>query len=395
MSNSVPNGLKRSIGAGLLLFYGVGVMVGAGIYVLVGEVAGAAGIYAPISFLLAGLIAAPTALSYAELSTRYPEAAGEIAYVSAGFSIPALGNLAGLAIVLAGTVSAAAVLKGGIGYLGTLMPVSQPLLIAIVGVLLVGIAVIGVVESLAFAAILTAIEVVGLALVIGAGATAEPVESVGTFNLAGVGVGATLAFFAFIGFEDIVNLAEETKRPDRVLPIAILGSLAIASLLYVTVSWAAVRSVGAQALQGSERPLALVWESAGGSGALLAAIAVAAALNGVLAQMVMAARVLLGLGRRVPTLSAFAKPHPRFGTPATATILIGAIVISGAFLLPVAELATLTSIILLSLFVLVNLALIRIKQGSEPAAFSIPDWVPWIGAGLSAAALLISLLGLA
>src|SRR6056297_1103352 len=109
--------LKRRIGLGLLTAYGVGVMVGAGIYVLVGAVAAEAGIWAPLSFLLAGLIAAPTALSYSEFSARLPEAAGEAAFIRRGLQSRLLAVVVGLAIVAAGTVSAAAVLRGGTGYL--------------------------------------------------------------------------------------------------------------------------------------------------------------------------------------------------------------------------------------------------------------------------------------
>ncbi|MDR9395290.1 MAG: amino acid permease, partial [Roseovarius sp.] len=105
----MADALKRRIGLGLLTAYGVGVMVGAGIYVLVGAVAADAGVWAPLSFLVAGLIAAPTALSYAEFSTRLPEAAGEAIFVAKGLRVPMLALLVGLAIVAAGTVSAAAV----------------------------------------------------------------------------------------------------------------------------------------------------------------------------------------------------------------------------------------------------------------------------------------------
>ena len=104
--------LQRRIGLGLLTAYGVGVMVGAGIYVLVGAVAAQAGVWAPLSFLIAGLIAAPTALSYAEFTTRLPEAAGEALFVEKGLNSRLLGIVVGLAIVAAGTVSAGAVLRG-------------------------------------------------------------------------------------------------------------------------------------------------------------------------------------------------------------------------------------------------------------------------------------------
>src|SRR6056297_1765056 len=109
MGAAMAEDLKRRIGLGLLTAYGVGVMVGAGIYVLVGAVAAEAGIWAPLSFLIAGLIAAPSALSYAEFSTRLPEAAGEALFVAKGLGVPWLGTLVGMAIVAAGAISAAAV----------------------------------------------------------------------------------------------------------------------------------------------------------------------------------------------------------------------------------------------------------------------------------------------
>lgn len=384
--------LKRRIGLPLLIAYGVGVMVGAGIYVLVGAVAGVAGHFAPYAFLLAGLIAAPTALSYAEFSTRIPEAAGEAAYIGKGFGSELLAVLVGLAIVLAGTVSAAAVLRGGAGYLIGIADV--PLIWAAIamGLLLTGVAVIGVMESLSLAALFTAIEVIGLILVVWAGATSDPIPleiTEAVIPWAGIGAGAMLAFFAFIGFEDIVNMAEETRDPTFTMPRAILFSLVITSSLYALVVWAALRAVPPEALAGSDQPLALVWVSAtGGDARFLSAIAVFAALNGVLAQIVMASRVLFGLGKRSPALALFHHAHPRFGTPALASTLIGLAVILGAILLPVATLAETTSAVLLAVFVLVNAALIAVKRRGEPGPFTVPLFVPVLGLLLSAIALI-------
>ncbi|WP_136441194.1 APC family permease [Pacificoceanicola onchidii] len=377
--------LKRRIGLPLLTAYGVGVMVGAGIYVLIGAVAGVAGAWAPYAFLLAGIVAAPTALSYAEFSTRYPEAAGEAIYVGRGFQRDWLGVLVGLAIVVAGTISAAAVLRGGAGYMLGLVPLPAVAVIVGLGGLLIGVALVGVLESLSLAALFTAIEVIGLALVVWAGFTVEPVpyDQV-DIPWGGIGAGAVLAFFAFIGFEDIVNMAEEVREPERTLPRAILYSLAITSLLYALVAWVAVRAVTPEMLASSEQPLAMVWASGeGGDGRFLSAIAVFAALNGVLAQIVMAARVLFGLGRRGGALSVFQHAHPRFGTPGRATVLIGLAVITAALALPVAVLAEVTATVLLCVFVLVNLALILTKRRGERAAFEVPMAVPVTGLVLS------------
>lgn len=386
--------LKRRIGPRLLTAYGVGVMVGAGIYVLVGAVVADAGVWAPLSFLIAGLIAAPTALSYAEFSTRIPEAAGEAIYVAKGLRVPTLALVVGLAIVLAGTVSAAAVLRGGAGYLTSVTDLPFDATIAVMGLALVSVAIIGVLESLTLAAIFTAVEVIGLAMVVYAGFTVTPSADFAMpaeIVWPGVAAGAVLAFFAFIGFEDIVNMAEEVSTPEKTLPRAILWSLLITSLLYALVSFAAVRAVPLAQLGQSEQPLALVWSAArGGNAAFLSVIAVAAALNGVLAQIVMASRVLFGLGKRSAGLAVFHHAHPRFGTPVLATVLIGAAVIAGALVLPVADLAEVTSALLLSVFVLVNASLIALKRREPEAPFRVPMAVPVFGLSAALAALVVT-----
>ncbi|KCV83108.1 amino acid permease [Actibacterium atlanticum] len=386
--------LKRRIGFGLLTAYGVGVMVGAGIYVLVGAVVAQAGVYAPLAFVIAGLIAAPSALSYAELSTRIPEAAGEAAYIAKGLNSHLLSVIVGLGIVFAGTVSAAAVLRGGGGYLISVVDLPFDWVVVGIGVALVGVAILGALESLAVAAVFTVIELAGLAAVIWAGGTAAPVAAFSAppqIVWTGVGAGAVLAFFAFIGFEDIVNMAEEVERPARNLPRAILWSLAITSVIYGLVSFAAVRAVPQDILAVSEQPLALVWEYATGqSAAFLALIAVAAALNGVLAQIVMAARVLYGLGKREAAFGIFHHAHPRFGTPARATALVGVLVIGAAMALPVATLAGFTSTVLLGVFVLVNLSLIALKRREPEAPFKVPMIVPVVGLVAAIAALGVS-----
>ena len=387
--------LKRRIGLGLLTAYGVGVMVGAGIYVLVGAVAGDAGIWAPLAFLLAGLVAAPTALSYSELSTRIPEAAGEAAFVYEGFNSQTLAVLVGLGIVATGMISAAAVLRGGVGYLLVVLEVPDLAAIIVLGALLTAVAAWGVMESLSLAAVFTVIELIGLGLVVWAGMSAPPVsdwQAPPEIVWAGVSAGAVLAFFAFIGFEDIVNMAEEVSNPERTMPRAILIALGVTTLIYALVTLATVRAVPQGVLAVSDKPLALVWQAGrGGEGRFLAAIAVFAALNGVLAQIVMASRVLFGLGKRSAGLRVFHHAHPRRGTPVLATVLVGACVIAGALALPVAVLAEATASILLAVFVIVNLALILLKRRGGEAPFRVPMAVPVAGFVLSGGALALNL----
>jgi APA family basic amino acid/polyamine antiporter len=394
----MADGLKRRLGLGLLTAYGVGVMVGAGIYVLVGTVVGHAGIWAPLAFVLAGLVALFSALSYSEFATRLPEAAGQAAYIERGFSSRNLGVLAGLAIALTGVVSAAAVLRGGVGYLSTFVEVPELWLIAGIGLALTLVAVVGVLESLALIAVLTLVEVGGLLAVVAAGLLAAPgpdwpsLTELPAPPLAGIAAAISLSVFAFIGFEDLTNMAEEAQEPEKVMPKAILLALAITAALYLLVSLAAVRVAPHADLRTSEQPVALIWERATGtSAAFLSVIAVAAALNGVLAQIVMASRVLLGLGRRVRVLAPLASSHPRFGTPVRATLLVGAAVLVAAFLLPVETLAEATAIILLSVFVLVNAALIRLHRAEPEAPFRVSAWVPWAGLLAALAALIAAL----
>ena len=387
--------LKRRLGFGLLTLYGVGVMVGAGIYVLIGAVAGEAGGWAPLAFIIAGVIAAPTALSYAELSARIPQSAGEAAYILKAGGPPVAAAGLGLIVALIGTISSAAVLNGGVGYLQGLVDLPGPVLVALLGGALGAVAIWGVVESLAFAAILTLIEVIGLVIVVGAGASVEvPAVSVSPEALApALGAGALLAFFAFIGFEDMVNMAEETKDPGRTMPRAIVAALAITTLLYVAVVWAALRAAPADTLAASPRPLAEAYEAAtGGSAGFLSLIAVSAALNGVLAQIVMAARVLYGLGRFSPTFGVFHRAHPRFGTPVLATALAAGLAIALALAAPVGTLAEATSTLLLIVFIVINGALIALRRRGGDSPFRAPGFAPWLGVALSSAALIGSFL---
>ncbi len=377
--------LRRRIGPTLLTLYGVGVMVGAGIYVLVGTVAGSAGLLAPVAFLIAGLIAAPTALAYAELSVRFPESAGEAAYVRHALRSNRLSTAIGIAIAAVGVTSAAAVLRGGVGYLTELVGVGATTLTLVIAVALIAVALWGVLESLTLAAVFTGLEIIGLLLVIRAGVIAPPSADWAaglpdTIPWSGVGLAVVFAFFAFVGFEDIVNMAEEVRNPSRTLPIAILASLVVTSLLYGAVAVAAVRVVGLDALGDSDRPLALVYEQTGADGSALIAIAGVAALNGVLAQMVMASRVLFGLGRRERRLAFFHRTSPTFGTPARATLAIGAAVIITSLTVDIAALAELTSTFLLAVFAVINVSLIVLKRrGGRPAEFTVPAWVPWLG----------------
>lgn len=387
--------LKRGLGLWLTTFYGLGVVVGAGIYVLIGAIAGLAGTAAPLSFLVAGLVAGVTGFSYMELTARLPEAAGEAAYVDHGFGSPALTLATGLALVAVAILAAATISSGAAGYLEALVPLPGWIAIAAIVAALAALAIYGIVESAVFAALLTVIEVGGLALVAISAYLADPeiparldqiLPTAGWSAWSGVFAGAIIAFFAFVGFEDMVNVAEEVVEPERTLPRAIGIVLAASTLLYLAVATVAVLAVPVEELAASPAPLALV-ASRGlpGSHLVVTAIAVAAALNGILVQFIMASRVLYGLSSRGRLPTWFGRIAGTTRTPVNATLAVAAVTWVLAVSLPIVDLAAMSARVILVIFIVVNLALVRIKlRGGQDPAISVPLAVPVLGAVLSA-----------
>jgi basic amino acid/polyamine antiporter, APA family len=389
IERAVP--LQRRLGLTLLVLYGTGITVGAGIYVLIGAVAGHAGVYTPWSFVLAAAVMALTVASYAELSTRYPVSAGEAAYVRAAFQSRALSTAVGLLTVVIGVVSSAAVALGSTGYIRQFIDLPQGLLVVIVVLALGAVAGWGILESVVLASAFTVIEVGGLLIVIVAGihaglpiaTTAAHVPPLNALVMSGIGFGSLLAFFAFIGFEDLANVVEEAKVPNRDIPRAMMLTLGISTILYVLVAAVAVSAVSIELLSSSSAPLSLVFRQvAGVSPATISAIAIVATLNTVLAQMTMAARVVYGLAREGEFPAIFARVHARTGTPLIATACIAASVVPLALLVPIAPLAEATSLATLAVFALVNLALLRLRYRgvtSNIPHVTVPIWIPAIG----------------
>jgi basic amino acid/polyamine antiporter, APA family len=307
MTSPAP-ALRRVLGTPLLVFYGLGVIIGAGIYVLVGSVIGEAGGAAPWSFVLAGLLAGLTALSYAELAVRYPEAAGAAAYVKEAFGSDRVSQLTGLAVAAVVILSTASIARGSAGYLQVFIQWPDALIAGAVVLLFTAIACVRVRESVGLAAAMTLIEIGGLLLVLAAGwpsldllsqRAGELVPSPDPAAWAGIAAGAFLAFFAFIGFENLANMAEEARAPERSLPRAILLSLALATLLYAAVTAVTVLAVPLGELMASSAPLLLVARNAPWFSAdIFALIALVAVANGVLIELVMLGRLLYGMARR-------------------------------------------------------------------------------------------------
>ncbi len=381
--------LKRSLGLAGLTLYGLGVTIGAGIYVLIGQVAGLAGAAAPFAFLAAALVAGLTAMSFAELSVRLPHSAGEAVYVRQGLGSPALALVTGLAVAMTGMVAAAAVLIGASGYIATLVPLAPWMIAVALIVLLAALALWGIAESVAAIGVVTLVEIGGLLVIL---AVAAPVtlEASAWPAAAGLPVAAgsftaavVVAFFAFIGFEDMVNVVEEVRMPARTMPLAIGLTLIATTVLYVALVCAALGVAGPAELAASTAPLALVFERATGlSAAPFAVVAGVATVNGVLVLLIMASRVLYGLARQGSLPALLGHVWHRTGTPAPATLLAGAIVLAGALLLPIALLAQASSMLTLTSFTLVNVALIALKR-RDPAGtggFRVPLWWPWLAA---------------
>ena len=215
--------LRRRLKLPLLILYGLGVTVGAGIYVLVGTTAAHAGIYAPVAFLCAALVVAFTGFSYAELSSQFPVSAGEAAYVQAGLGSKRLSLLVGVMVATVGVVSASAITVGAAAYLQDLLKLDARILVILIASIIALIAIWGVLESVAMAAVFTLVEIAGLLLVLGFGLAKQPdllshlgdlVPPFQTDIWLGIGAASLLAFFAFVGFEDLANIAEEAVDPD-------------------------------------------------------------------------------------------------------------------------------------------------------------------------------------
>ena len=383
--------LRRQLGLPLLVLYGTGITIGAGIYVLIGAVAGHAGAYAPWSFLLAAMVMALTVASYAELSTRFPVSAGEAAYVKAAFGTRWLATTTGLLTIAIGVVSSSAVTLGAAGYIRQFADLPQVVIVLTVVIALAAVAAWGILESVLLASVFTLIEVGGLLVIIIAAVHADlPIVPVLALplpldagTLSGIAYASLLAFFAFIGFEDLANVVEEAKVPHRDIPRAMVLTLAISTILYVTVAAIAISAVSVERLSSSPAPLSLVFrEVAGVSPATISIIAIVATLNTILAQMTMAARVVYGMARQGDLPGIAGRVHPRTATPLIATALVAASVIVLALALPFERLAEGTSLATLVVFALVNLALLRIRYRrvhSRGPHVNVPVWVPVAG----------------
>jgi len=407
-SNQVT--LKRELSLALITFYGLGNILGAGIYVLVGKVAGEAGYFTPLSFFIASVIAGISAFSYAEMSSRYPVSAGEAVYIYEGFGIKNLSVVVGILIALTGIVSSAAIAHGFAGYVQVFFDISPWLAISLMLLVLTALAIWGISQSVMVAAILTVIEIIGLLIIIFVGTENVPVllsrieqgagdAGQGTllsdFSLLGVMSGAFLAFYAYIGFEDMVKVAEEVKQPQKNMPRAILLCVVLSTLLYSIVALVAISVLPPAELALSDAPLAVVYEEATGRApVIISIIGIFAVINGCLVQIIMSSRILYGMSHKGWLPAPLGIVHPLTRTPINSTLLTSAAILLFALVLSMVSLAEMTSYLVLTVFALVNLSLVRVKR-REPSPEGVSvywSWLPKLGFLTTAAFIAIELL---
>ena len=389
--------LERRLGFWALTAYGVGDILGAGIYVLVGKIAGIVGDRTWIAFAVAMGVASLTALSYAELGARFPSSGGEAAFCRQAFRWPTASFMVGWLVLASGVVSLATVARAFAGYVLDSLPAlaaSASWIVPAVFLLVVaGIAFWGIRQSSAANIVCTIVEVIGLLIVVVTGLVflfraREPLltPAVPPGELAGanwilIGQGSALAFFAFIGFEDMVNVAEEVKRPERNLPRAILTALAVAGSVYILVAWVATSVVPADELARTDAPLLEVvrrsapWLPA----SLFTLIALFAVANTGLLNFVMGSRLLYGMSRQELLPAWLGAVHARTHTPHFAIVTVFVVALVLTFSGSLEHLAGTTSTLLLTVFFTVNLSLVVLKRrgpARDGVGFQIPLCIP-------------------
>ncbi|MGJ6960430.1 APC family permease [Streptosporangium sp. G11] len=391
---SGQHSLKRVIGRKVLLVFVVGDILGAGIYALVGKVAGHVGgaLWAP--FLVAFVLAALTATAYAELVGKYPKAAGAALYANKAFNIPFVTFIVAFAVLMSGITSASAAARAfGGDYLAEFvtLPVVVGAFIFLGLITLVNFA--GISESIKVNVVLTIIEAFGLLVIIAIGIFAlasgdgDPGRALEFHpaNGAFLGIlgGTALAFYALLGFEDSVNLAEEAKDPQRDFPRALFGGLTVAAIIYMGVAFTATMLVDTKTLTSSSGPLLEVVKVAGLTfpPKLFALIALLAVGNTALINMLMASRLVYGMAREGIVPRAFAAVHPTRSTPWVAivfTVGVAAVLVATG---DVGDLADTTVLLLLCVFTMVNVAVLVLRKDRvDHEHFRAPSWMPVLGA---------------
>ena len=398
MSNTATDGsqpaLKRAIGPIELTLYGLGSMLGSGIYALIGQAAGIVGNAVWLSFLAALCAALLTAMSYASLGSRYPRAGGAAYVTGRAFGRPVFSFLVGLALVCSGLTSVATqsrVFSVNLAQLFGWETIPVEALAFGFLMFMAGVVFRGIRESMWFNVICTVVEATGLLIVIAVSLSywgsvdyfQTPPErtDVGTALL--ILQGSILTFFAFIGFEDTYNVAEEVKNPERTIPIALVSAMLLATGLYIAVAISVVSVVPYHELALAPAPLAAVMEKAAPAlpAFALVAITMFAVANTALVNYVTASRMLYGMSNQGLLPDIVGRVHPTRQTPHIAILILFAILAPLMFSATIKDLASATVLLLLFSFAIVNASLIVLKRraGEPVGQFEVPLFVPALG----------------
>ncbi|MBW0116901.1 APC family permease [Pseudonocardia abyssalis] len=388
--------LKRSITAKQLYFYVVGDVLGSGIYVLIGLVAAAVGGAFWIAFLAGVTVATVTGLAYAELVTKYPQAAGASLYVNKAFRSPILTFFITICMLSANMAAVGSLASGFVRYFAGVVGLPEDAIIPTLLIALVFVAVItlinliGISESVVVNVIMTFIELSGLLIIMVIGLIAlftgigDP-SVLTRFSAEGSPViavlaGVSLAFFAMTGFENAANVAEETIDPSRAFPRALIGGMLTAGVVYVLVSLAAALAVPIDTLAGNTLleviRAGILPISVGVMLVVFGLIAMIAISNTALVTVVAQSRILYGMAREDVVPGVFAKVHPTRRSPYVALLFgagvvglllaIGAVIqLTGSDLDIVDRLATITVVFLLFIYALVIVACLRLRGQDE------------------------------
>ena len=384
------------IGPKVLTVFIIGDILGAGIYALVGEVGAEVGGAIWTAFLVSFVLAFFTAFAYAELVTKYPRAAGAALYTHKAFGAPFLTFVVAFAVMSSGIASASTLARAFAGdYLTEF--VDLPLVLAAIAFIVIVAAINsrGIAESVSVNVVLTAIEVTGLVIIVVIGVAALG-EGSGDFSrnfefkegesvFGAIVAGTALAFYAMIGFEDSVNVAEETKQPSRNYPRALFGGI-IAGVLYLLVTLTASYVVPTDQLSGSDAPLLEVVEVGplGISTELFAFIALMAVSNSALINMIMASRIVYGMADQGIVSGVFARVLPERRTPIAAIVFTTAIAVVLISTGDLSSLADTTVLLLLFVFTIVNIAVLVLRREDvEHEHFRAPSVFPVLGAIVS------------
>ena len=387
--------LKRAIGPKLLLFFVIGDILGTGIYALTGSVAGKIGGALWIPFLLAFVVAFLTAFSYLELVGKYPRAAGAALYTHKAFGINFLTFMVTFTVMASGVTSAATASKAfGDTYLRQFIELPTW---AVAAVFILGLALInfrGVGESVKANVVLTCIELSGLLLIIFVGIYAvtqgrgEPgrlveINTGETGAFLAITAATSLAFFAMVGFEDSVNMAEECHDPPRIFPKAMLGGMAVAALIYVLVAVLSSMLVSAAELAEAKSGALFRVLEAGAPGfplAVFGAIGLFAVINSALINMLMASRLLYGMSNERILPAAFGRVHPTRRTPWVSIVFTSVLALILVTLVDITALGGTTALLLLGVFTIVNVAVLVLRKDKvSHSHFRAPSWTPWVG----------------